>query len=123
LYNTTKVFIGHIGGDDFFAGFNLKETEESRIMPAVKEVLDRFSDDVQSLYSMEDRERGFYHSFDREGNERMYPLVCASAGILIIPEGELHCSTEDIFTMLAELKKQAKQSPEKYSIQKLRNTP
>lgn len=123
LSNTTKVFIGHIGGDDFFVGFNLKETEESLILPAVKEVLDRFTDNVQSLYSMEDRERGFYQSFDREGNERMYPLVCASAGMLIIPAGELYCSTEDVFTMLAELKKQAKQSPEKYSIKILRNTP
>lgn len=113
LSNTSKVFIGHIGGDDFFAGFKLSEMDASSVYSSIRGFLQRFSGDVLSLYRPKDREQGYYISTDREGNERKYPLIGVSAGVLAIPAGERGYSLEEVFAYLASLKKQAKQSPEK----------
>lgn len=111
--NTTKVFIGHIGGDDFFAAFALTGMDADRVYAAIHDIIARFSSDVLSLYSPEDRERGYYTSTDRDGNERNFSLIGVSAGVLTIPPGKRDYSMEDMFAFLAGLKKRAKQSPEK----------
>lgn len=111
--NAEKVFIGHIGGDDFFTGFRLSEISAARVSTVISDIVNRFSGDVLSLYSSEDRERGCYPATDREGNERQYPLIGVSVGVLSISAGTREYSMENLFAQLAELKKRAKQSPGK----------
>ncbi len=111
LSNSRRVFVGHIGGDDFFAGFKLTEMSQDDIHETIREIISRFSRDANSLFAPQDRERGYYLSTDRDGNNQMYSLIGVSAGVLTIQSGHRTFSLEEMFAYLAELKKQAKKSP------------
>jgi len=57
-------FIGHLGGDDFFA-FAYEGSLEEAAAP-VRETVERFRHEASSFYSPEDRERGWILGRDRE---------------------------------------------------------
>ena len=101
-------FIGHIGGDDFFAGFRGMELE--RCQELVAGVVERFASDVASFYDEDARVRGHVVAVDRDGHERTFPLLGVSAAVLEMPPGRTRHSTDDIGLMIAELKKHAKAS-------------
>ncbi|SOD96141.1 bifunctional diguanylate cyclase/phosphodiesterase [Caenispirillum bisanense] len=105
------VFIGHVGGDDFFAAFRNFEFADAETR--VRAAIERFRLDVESFYDEEARHRGYIVAKNREGAVRQMPLLSASAAIVRIPAGHAPSSIDDISTLIAQLKKEAKQAPEK----------
>ncbi|HOJ71846.1 MAG TPA: GGDEF domain-containing protein [Syntrophorhabdaceae bacterium] len=69
-------FVGHIGGDDFVYMMNYDSIED-----ASKEIINAFEIIIPTFYDIEDRERGFIESTDRQGNKRLFPLMTISIGI------------------------------------------
>ena len=64
-----------------------------------------------SIYTAGDRNRGYIVAYDREGVERKYPLLSVSAGCIeYMRGGARSCGMEEVFSALADLKKQAKRS-------------
>ena len=103
-------FIGHIGGDDFFAGF--RGLGQPEVFERVQHLLHQFSYEAQSLYDSATRERGQMEVIDRNGNQITVPLLRCSAAMLSLAAGGTHAKTiDDLAQQIAYLKKQAKQSP------------
>ena len=101
-------FIGHVGGDDFFACWESRAIE--KVQPVVEKIVAAFSQSVRDLYTAEDQARGFIQAKDREGNSREFPLLSVSAALLCLPKGESRPSSEEIGQNFARLKKEAKRS-------------
>ncbi len=101
-------FIGHIGGDDFFAGIENMAT--AQVLRQIQHVLAKFSDDVQSLYDPEDRQRGYIRARDRAGEEREMPLMRCSAALIEIRPGDHYGCVDALGRVIAGLKHQAKTS-------------
>ena len=66
-------FVGHIGGDDFFAGFRGTAFEEAE--RHCTELVDTFRRDVESFYDDDTRRRGFIVGHDRQGHAADFPLI------------------------------------------------
>jgi GGDEF domain-containing protein len=107
-----EYFIGHIGGDDFFALASLKSIDEfEAFCSRVRELLERFSSDVQEFYNPEDRQRGKIVAEDRDGNHREFNLLTVSAVIVYkTAESTIH-NAEQLQKIFALEKKNAKKSP------------
>lgn len=102
-------FRGHVGGDDFFAGYTACDQEE--IVERIKALKTAFRLDVESFYDQEHRERGFIEALDRYGTMRKFPLLQCSVSILTLPKGgawKMDLLTEE----MAALKAAAKSSAE-----------
>jgi len=101
-------FLGHVGGDDFFVGVRGWTREE------LTEILDRmlsdFHTDVIELYSAEDRARGQIRGHDRRGDERVFPLMRCSIGVLELPKGLVIDDISRVSTEIAGIKSKAKES-------------
>lgn len=95
-------FIGHIGGDDFLIMFQSEDWEKR-----CRAMLDNFTAESQVFYYDEDRERGGYHSEDRQGNRVLHPLVSVSLGAVKI-EPSQYSSPHQIASAATKAKKQAK---------------
>ncbi|WP_081763523.1 bifunctional diguanylate cyclase/phosphodiesterase [Imhoffiella purpurea] len=108
-------FIGHIGGDDFFAGIGDRDLDS--VIDQVQGMLSKFRSDVQSLYDPEDRERGHLNARDRFGQERQNPLMRCSGAILEIRPGDDYGSGDDLGRIIAAMKCQAKRSPSGLALQ------
>lgn len=106
-----NVFVGHVGGDDFFAGFRNFDFEDSQKLTA--HVIERFRAEVESFYDEEARAAGFITAKDREGVERRMPLLSASAALVQVPRGHAPGSIDEISAVIAQMKKEAKRSPTK----------
>ncbi|MBI1180644.1 MAG: EAL domain-containing protein [Alphaproteobacteria bacterium] len=104
-------FTGHIGGDDFFAGFQGAGLAEA--MPEIGRLQNQFTHEVRSLYGVEARTRGFILGEDRDGRERAFPLLSVSAAVLRVPAGRDILTTEEVVQLMSALKKEAKQSPDR----------
>jgi len=104
-------FIGHIGGDDFFAGFMGAPFEKTH--KRVRKVNQLFKEGVENFYSNEDRERGYIEAKSREGELRRFPLLTVSAAIVEVNSCCVKPDPEGISALIADLKKLAKQAPEK----------
>lgn len=102
-------FVGHVGGDDFFAG--TRDTPRGQVIVTLQRLLARFRGDVQSLYDPQDRLRGYLRARDRFGQERDMPLMRCSAALLEIGPGDDYCSVESLGRVIAEMKHLAKSSP------------
>lgn len=107
-------FIGHIGGDDFFAGFRGMPTETA--LAHIRHLIDRFRDDVESFYDEADRKNGWTLGRDREGVERRIPLLSASAAVVKIEGDHGAYGPDDLSGLIAELKKKAKAAPDRMAI-------
>jgi len=117
--NARRCFIGHVGGDDFFAGFSLEDFDLPHCLQWIHGVIDKFCFDVLSLYEPRDRLRGFIVSTDRDGEQSRFPLLGASAAVVQIPERARDYSVEQIGAIIAGLKRKAKDSPEKTALMNL----
>jgi EAL domain-containing protein (putative c-di-GMP-specific phosphodiesterase class I)/GGDEF domain-containing protein len=102
-------FLGHVGGDDFFIGFCCLPFESAR--KAVEELTAAFWRDVESFYDSPVREAGFLEARDRNGVFRRFPLLSCSAAILRLRREAPRPGPEEMATVFAELKKNAKLSP------------
>jgi diguanylate cyclase (GGDEF)-like protein len=98
------IFIGNIGGDDFFVGFT-NETYEI-VHSIVNDIQVDFARFAKSLYSKEDLENGSIMAKDRFGILRKFDLLTVSAGIIEI-KSDITNSFDDI---LGSLKKSSKLS-------------
>jgi diguanylate cyclase (GGDEF)-like protein len=103
----SDTFYGHIGGDDFFAGFqNVDQTDVAARMLALKRA---FRLDVESFYDAEHREQGFIEAQDRFGTTRQFPLLQCSISILSLPKG-VTLNPDTLNHEIMDLKRAAKRS-------------
>jgi len=107
IFGREGCFVGHLGGDDFFA-FAYEYTIEEAMIP-VRKAVDRFRREASSFYSAEDRERGWILGRDRSEVERRMPLIGVSAAIVFV-EADSGIEPESLSDLLASLKKEAKAS-------------
>lgn len=110
-------FIGHVGGDDFFA--SIRQAECADAVKLVRHTLDRFCEEVESFYDEDSRRRGYILGKDREGKDVRLPLLRASAGVLHISSGQSIGSIDEVSGIFARLKKQAKASASGMAVAKL----
>ena len=100
-------FVAHIGGDDFFMSLPLDgETAEA----SVRRLVDKFAQDVASLYEPAHRAAGGISALDRAGVRRFFPLLRASAALLVLPADRTRLAEDEIVARLAEGKNRAKAS-------------
>ena len=96
-------FLGHIGGDDFIIITSPDRAE--RIANAIIEIFDR---EIPSVYSEEDRQRGFIQVKNRQGKIEKFPITSISiAGVT--NRYRKFSNYWEIPEVAAELKKLAKQ--------------
>lgn len=100
-------FVGHIGGDDFFV---LMQGQDSECLIQLQELCTKFASDVRVFYNDRDLEAGGIHSIDRFGEQRFFPMMRVSAGIIHLPNNRSHLSTSLVERELGVLKNSAKAS-------------
>lgn len=100
-------FHGHIGGDDFFAGYGTGDHEEITIRMLALQ--DAFRRDVESFYEPRHRDQGFIRAPDRYGTMRDFPLLQCSVSILTVPKG-MTVKRDRMTEEMAALKGKAKSS-------------
>ncbi|MGB4246400.1 MAG: bifunctional diguanylate cyclase/phosphodiesterase [Pseudohongiellaceae bacterium] len=95
-------FIGHVGGDDFIIIFSSQDWTER-----CDRILQEFSSQISELYTEEDRRRGGIYSLSREGEERFFPIMSLSIGV-VLPNTRQFISHHDIANMASHAKHNAK---------------
>lgn len=105
LESSKKVFLGHIGGDDFVV---IGKKEE--VVPLLEKFGNDFDEGIKEFYNDTDVKQGYILSKDRQGNEHKFPFVAMSMGGLELEEG---CNIHPlkVAEMCAEVKKIAKKEP------------
>lgn len=101
-------FAGHIGGDDFFAGF--RATDSEAVMAVCRDLVESFRRDVESFYDDDTRRRGHIAGQDRLGNPATFPLMTISAVVVHLPAGRRPWSIDEVSRLISSLKKEAKAS-------------
>lgn len=71
-----EAFLGHIGGDDFVAIVPADQAEA-----AATDLIDRWEQEVRSLYDEKDLSRGFIEVIDRRKELHRYPFTPVAIGI------------------------------------------
>ncbi|WP_419899791.1 GGDEF domain-containing protein [Roseomonas sp. USHLN139] len=104
------VFIGHIGGDDFFAGVSGPAPAELRAR--LSSLLGDFAASVANFYTPAERAAGLVPGKDRDGRLRDFPLLRCSAAVLEIPAGRPGCAPDQLLAEVAQQKSSAKASAE-----------
>jgi len=82
-------FVGHIGGDDFV--FILPP---DAVEGACQSVVNDFDAIVPSFYDPKDRSRGYILSHDRQGNEKLFPILSISIAVVINIRARYTCYAE-----------------------------
>jgi diguanylate cyclase (GGDEF)-like protein len=111
-----QMFIGHIGGDDFFASINIVNGHDRDYIEMVQEIVDKFRKDAENLYDAEDIKNGYVLITNREGGRVQVPLLSVSAAVLVMGEGMEDLSLENIAQGLASIKGIAKKVPNKVAV-------
>lgn len=109
MVKTPRDFVGHLGGDDFFACLEAPDAEGA--FGRLVETARRFSRDVRSFYSAEDRERGWIIGKDESRTERPMGLLTVSVAAVHVGPGA-DMDAEELTDLFADLKRKAKLSPE-----------
>ena len=102
-----NIFLGHIGGDDFFVGF--ENTTYDDVYKIISKVQKDFRDEVSSLYSQKDRSNGYLKTKDRFGETRHFKLLAVAAAILEI---NANVTKQDFDEILHTAKKSSKLASE-----------
>lgn len=110
ILSAEDIFLGHVGGDDYFAAF--RDMESAAVRTLIESLLKHFSDDAASFYDAAARKKGCIVAKDRHGKQRSFPLLSCSAVILDLPAGYTRCSSDDVLGLIAGMKKEAKASPD-----------
>jgi GGDEF domain-containing protein len=100
------VFLGHIGGDDFFAGFHGRDGGELRA--TLVQLLEDFAGEARKLYQAEDQRLGFTTGIDRDGHSRRFDLLRCSAAVMELPAGVVTNDLDRIHAAMAQAKSEAK---------------
>ncbi len=110
-------FLGHIGGDDFFAGFS--GADPLSVRERVRALLDRFRHEVESFYEPEARRLGYLEAAGRDGLVRRFGLLTCSAGLLVLPAGREPVPTDRAMAEIARLKKKANATDRRLAVAEL----
>lgn len=95
-------FIGHIGGDDFVFMVPLEKADT-----ACQEVLTNFSALIPLFLDDEDIEAGAFHSKNRQGDTRSFPLTSLSIAVVRCEPGR-YSHYGEVASTAAALKKKVK---------------
>ena len=106
--SSSTFFLGHVGGDDFFAG--CAGLPAAALRPKIEEVLQAFAAEVRKLYSDEDQRAGRITGIDRDGKPRTFPLMRCIAAVLTLGEGTFTNDLDRIDALIADVKSEAKRS-------------
>lgn len=102
--------IGHVGGDDFFVGYESAIRCADEVIRVIENLQAGFDHEVKPFFSPEERAQGYYTSTDRENQATKFPILSISAAIVELEPGKKPENPEDISMLLARLKKDAKNS-------------
>ena len=111
-----EVFKGHIGGDDFFIGIRLGTTRFEEALEMVEALVEKFEDEVKSLYNPEDRNNGYIRSKDRDGSERTFALLSMSSVVVEVCSETTSRAADLLQKHFAEQKYMAKSSLSQMSV-------
>ncbi|GAA0773235.1 EAL domain-containing protein [Roseibium denhamense] len=113
-------FHGHIGGDDFFAGFiNMDQTDIAARLLALQRA---FRLDVESFYEAEHRSRGYIEAQDRFGTLRKFPMLQCSMSIVTVPRG-VSVNPDRLNDEIIAMKRAAKSSDDGLVVTTLEHLP
>ncbi|MCX7710211.1 MAG: response regulator [Clostridia bacterium] len=101
-FGTSKDFIGHIGGDDFVV-----ITVPSHDVAISEGIIKDFDKKILTLYSEEDRSKGYITTTNRQGAIMQFPIISISIAIVSNERRELESHIQ-VAEIAAELKKKAK---------------
>lgn len=104
-----EFFKAHIGGDDFFVGVEFNESNETKYIKKIFNIIEKFRDDARELYSKEDKQSGFIETKDRDGEMKKFDLLSASASLVIMHNARERKNIGNINEILSIQKKVAKQ--------------
>ncbi|MFA7595041.1 MAG: GGDEF domain-containing protein [Novosphingobium sp.] len=116
LEKSRGAFVAHIGGDDFLLSMGLPESEGEQ---AVRDLQLRFAQDVESLYTADDRGKGGITAIDRFGVARFFPLLQISAGVVHLSQNRAGMTREDIVEQLNAAKAAAKRAENGLAVRRL----
>lgn len=116
---TEKVFLGHIGGDDFFLGVSVFRDEVERIYSRIEYIQEKFSEKAKDLYSEEDRKRGYIEAKDRDGEYSKFDLLTVSSSGVFVPKNKKKYNLEEIVKIIFKQKKESKDSTKKIVLSSL----
>jgi diguanylate cyclase (GGDEF)-like protein len=102
-------FIGHVGGDDFFAG--CAGLADAALRATLATLIEEFRREAFKLYNSEDQRQGGVLGTDRDGRERRFPLLRCSVAVMELPAGVVTSDLNRIDALIAKAKSEAKASP------------
>lgn len=106
FYSRTQLFLGHLGGDDFF----LIGTKQA-VTEAVQILQQKFRKTIAPFFTPAEINRGWYSATGRDGQKHKYNLLSFSAAILHIPR-EYAGHFSGLAVHFSRLKKSAKKDPQ-----------
>jgi diguanylate cyclase (GGDEF)-like protein len=95
-------FVGHPGGDDFILIMRSQDWQHR-----ITRIVENFSASCARFYSDAHRTAGGFKGHDREGSERMFPLMTLSVGVAVA-DGTRLASAAELMQVLASAKQTAK---------------
>ena len=101
-----RVFVGHIGGDDF-----LLISPPTAIEPLAHRIIAAFERGIPAFYADEDRARGYIEIPDRRGRGALQRRPFMTLSIAAVPRTPELTSHSQVGQKLAELKARAKREP------------
>ena len=113
----SNIFLGHIGGDDFFAGF--RDMPSEMVHARISALLETFRRDAESLYDEDSRQLGYITGRGRDGTTQNFPLLSCSAALVFLPAGPRSVAIDEVGAIIAKLKKAAKLSPQHLAAERL----
>ncbi|RJS91220.1 GGDEF domain-containing protein [Salinisphaera sp. Q1T1-3] len=106
-------FVGHIGGDDFFA--YAASIDYADAVTAVRKAQADFDAQIKSFYDAETRARGYIQATKRDGHNCRFGLMTVSAAIVRIPCRRTDITLDEISHRAAHLKALAKNDPRRFA--------
>ena len=108
-----EMFIGHLGGDDFFAG--VPGASAAGISDMVKCIAREFENGVKGFYGADALNHINNQGDNHKGVQKKMPLLTVSSVVLELPAApRQNLSPEEVGIYSARLKKEAKQSPDRF---------
>jgi diguanylate cyclase (GGDEF)-like protein len=95
-------FVGHPGGDDFILILRSQDWRRR-----VARVVESFSASCAKFYSEEHHTASGFRGVDREGRERLFPLMTLSMGIAVVDPNR-YANAADLMRALSNAKQTAK---------------
>lgn len=105
-----EIFVGHIGGDDFFLGLNASLHHQFGLAEIADSVRQHFETELMPFFTPDERAKKTYATVDRAGNPVELPLLSVSAAIIELTPGRKKIDADALSLLLAQTKKRAKLS-------------